>query len=226
MNPANRLGGVVAVTVVTLLSMAGVVFGAAFIVDNTRSDDQAGMETVEAMVGMDNEPGESGWGEFSTYDDYSSEENLPDFEFVFREYEDEDESTFGFRSPRLYSEDWVEIDPDYRFRIYPDEDDYRFFNGDDDWLGEEWSEFDPPEFRFRGYVVPSDEFDGRERWFGDYRGTTDELMDGLFEDGQNFGLDELGPEFEEQFREMFDHLIEKFVTDEFYLYMDDEYDDE
>ena len=220
MNPANRLGGVVAVTVVTLLSLAGVVFGAAFIVDNTRSDDQADMETVEAMIGEDDA---AGWVEYGTYDDYSSEENLPDFEFGFREYEDQ--SPFGFRSPRFFSEDWVEIDPDYRFRIYPDEDGYRFFDGEDR-LAEDWVEFESPEFTLRGYVVPSDEFDGRERWFGDYRGTTDELMDDLFNDWESFGFDEIEPEFEEQFREMIERFFERAESDEFYLYEDDEDDDD
>lgn len=208
MNPANRLGGVVAVTVVTLLSLAGVVFGAAFIVDNTRSDEQVGMETVEAMVGEDYANNEGG--------------DIDDpFEYVFREYEDEDESPFGFRSPRLYSEDWIEIDPDYRFRIYPDEEGYSFFNGEDR-LAEDWVEFESPEFTLRGYVVPSDEFDGRERWFGDYRGTTDELMDDLLNDWDSFGFDEIEPEFEERFRELIERFFERAESDEFYLYMDDD----
>ena len=212
MNPANRLGGVVAVTVVTFLSLAGVVLGAAFIFDNTRSDDYVDMETVEMTLGSDQEPGASDWVELEPYYEYSTEEDLPDFEF-------------GFRSPRFFSDDWVEIDPDYRFRIYPDEDGYSFFDGEER-LAEDWVEFESPEFTLRGYVVPSDEFDGRERWFGDYRGTTDELMDDLLNDWESFGFDEIEPEVGERFREIIERFFERAESDEFYLYIDDEEDEE
>ena len=208
MNPVNRLGGVIAVAVVTFLSLAGIVLGAAFIVDNTRSDEQVGMETVEMTLGSDQEPEASDWVEFEPYYEYSSEEDLPDFEF-------------GFRSPRFFSDDWVEIDPDYRFRIYPDEDGYSFFDGEDR-LAEDWVEFESPEFTLRGYVVPSDEFDGRERWFGDYSGTTDELMDDLLNDWDSFGFDEIEPEFEDRFRELIERFFERAESDEFYLYDDEE----
>ena len=80
MNPVNRLGGVVAVTVVTFLSLAGVVLGAAFIVDNTRSTDYADMETVEAMITDYEAKGdEDGWIE--DYLEFELEEDIPDFEF-------------------------------------------------------------------------------------------------------------------------------------------------
>lgn len=187
MNPANRLGGVVAVTVVTFLSLAGVVLGAAFIVDNTTSDDYTDMETVEAMIGEDES---SGWVEFGPYYEYASDEDIPDFEFGAYAFDDRP-----------------------RFRFYLHDDRFR----------EDWRNDESP--RLFGFLRPSDSFDGYDR-SDDHidEEYLDELMEGLFQDRESF--DALEPEFEERFREMLQHLVEEFETDEFYLYEYDEEEDE
>lgn len=205
MNPANRLGGVAAVTVVTFLSLAGVVLGAAFIVDNTRSDDYVDMETVEAIVGED-------------YAVNGERYSGDPFGFVIPSDLDEIDPLFGFRTERWYDEDWVEIEPDSRYRDYSEEENDPFFRGND-WLDEDWVEIKPHDYRFYGYVVPRYEF-------GNFDGTVDELMDYLFANDEGFMWDELDPEFEESFRERIERILERFESDEFYLYEYGEEDDD